>query len=152
MPMWWKDKEFENPSHGFNEDHFAHYQRAVAVRNHLPALRTGFFRPLVIDDERGLYGFVRDSSHHPAVYVVLNRSDRVARVQIPIGSEDHDVSLLDWMNPDHADVLQPAADQPDARPTMIGKPGAAVYPASRGRATIELKPYGTAVLTRVKGP
>jgi glycosidase len=142
MPMWWKDHEpFDDPNHKFDETHFAHYQRAIAIRNTLPALRTGFFRPVVIDDERGVYAFVRELGDE-RVYVVINRSDKPATVEVPIEAK----SFVNWMDAAHQ-VTEAHRDDPTGRP-QISPSADAPGPLTRGgKAVIDLKPYGTAVLT-----
>src|SRR2546430_4360427 len=58
QPMVWKDLEpYEDPEVKFDPEVFGAYQRAIAVREKLEALQTGFFRPLVADDGAGVYGF-----------------------------------------------------------------------------------------------
>ena len=146
MPMWWKDHEpFENPQFKFDEKHFAHYQRVIAIRNKFPSLRTGFFRPILIDDERGVYGFVRELGDE-RVYVVLNRGNKGASIEVAV--HESELALVDWMDPAQATVVVPAQDwgqthaihPPDATPTR----------STNGKVTLQLKPYGTAVLARSK--
>jgi cyclomaltodextrinase / maltogenic alpha-amylase / neopullulanase len=142
MPMWWKDHEpFENPQFKFDEQHFAHYQRVIAIRNKFPALRTGFFRPVLIDDQRGVYAFVRELGEERA-YVVLNRSGKDATVEVPV---EGPVGLIDWMNPQHAGLKEDGE-----RPAIVPKDGAEQVKTSGGKALIDLKAYGTAVLAAPK--
>ncbi len=145
MPMWWKDKEpFENPENKFNEEIFKHYQRCIAIRNKFPALQTGFFRPVVIDDNRDVYAFVRELGNE-RVYVVMNRSEKPATVEVPVASGDR---FVNWMDPAQVTVLVPAQDWGTAR--VIHPPDAPQVHASDGTIKIELKPHGTAVLAESK--
>ena len=57
-----------------NRDLLAHYKKLIALRNALPALRTGSFATLLTDDERQLYGFRRQLGNEE-VLVVLNNSN-----------------------------------------------------------------------------
>jgi glycosidase len=146
MPMWWKDHEpFDNPQFKFNEEQFAHYQRAIAIRNKFPALRSGFFRPILIDDARGVYAFVRELSNEQ-VYVLLNRSNRPTVVEVPIEARDGNVFLQNWMDPDQAELTE-AANAPDGRPSIVAKPGARVHELLPLK--LRMNPYETAVLTFV---
>ncbi|WP_428940733.1 alpha-amylase family glycosyl hydrolase [Fontivita pretiosa] len=149
MPMWWEDLEpFENPEFQFSDEHFAHYQRVIAIRHALPALRLGFYRPIVIDDRQGVLGFTRQVGDD-CVYVVLNRSDKPARVNVPVEAGH---SFIDWMNPAHAELKLPA-DGND-RPTIAPKPGATPLSTDPDGKTVvvELDPYDTAILTPVIKP
>jgi glycosidase len=142
MPMWWKDHEpFDDPSYKFDEAHFAHYQRAIAIRNKFPALRTGFFRPVLIDDDRGVYAFVRELGEE-RVYVVLNRSDKPATVVVPIDAK----SFINWMDPAHQ-VSAAQGNDLKARPTIEASVDAPAPITREGKATLDLKPYSTAVFT-----
>jgi hypothetical protein len=141
MPMWWKDQEpFENPEFKFNDEQFAHYQRAIAIRNKLPALRTGFFRPILIDDARGVYAFARELGDE-RVHVIVNRSAKRVSVEVPIEGPG---SYLDWMSPQQATVTE----SNDARPAVSAKSGAAAVTPSNGKIALQLAPYQRAVWAR----
>lgn len=147
-PMWWPDLEpFDNPKFKFNEAFFDHHRRAIAARNQLPALRTGFFRPLVIDDDRGIYGFVRELDGE-RVYVIMNRAAEPATIEFDVDAAD--AVLIDWMNPDHAELRDPADSRADARSTLAVKSDAKPLQTRDGKATIQLPPYGTAVLSAAR--
>src|SRR5262249_22676245 len=74
MPMVWKDKQpYDDPEVKFDDDLFAFYQRAIAVRQHFPELQTGFFTPLKTDNARGIFIFSRQLGDRNVV-VAINRS------------------------------------------------------------------------------
>jgi len=149
MPMWWKDHEpFDNPEFRFNDEHFAHYQRVIAIRNALPALRLGFYRPIVIDDRQGVLGFARELEDQ-RVCVVLNRSDKPVRVEVPVQAAQH---LIDWMDPAQAELKLPPDG--DDRPTIAPRRGATPLSSGPGGRTVvvELDPYDTAILTPLPTP
>src|SRR6185436_642540 len=61
QPMVWKDKlPYDDPEVRFDDDLFAFYQRAIAVRERFEALQLGFFRPVKIDDASGTFAFARE--------------------------------------------------------------------------------------------
>jgi glycosidase len=84
QPMVWHDMKFDDPDVQFNSDVFAAYQRWIGIRNKTPALRTGFFRPLIVDDNKGIYAFARDLGDDHA-FVVINRSEQPRVVTVPMG-------------------------------------------------------------------
>ena len=57
-----------------NDKLLDHYRKLIALRNELPALRTGSFETVLIDDEKQLYGFKRVLDGQEII-VVLNNSD-----------------------------------------------------------------------------
>ena len=139
QPMVWKDKEpYDDPEVKFDDDLFAYYQRAIAVREHFEALQTGFFRPVTMDDAKGVFSFARDLGDQ-SVYVVVNRSDKPQTVQIPVKSG----SFVDWM--DSAQVKLVTADS--ALPTVMMSKDAKKLAAVDGMLKIEMKPYQAAVLS-----
>jgi cyclomaltodextrinase / maltogenic alpha-amylase / neopullulanase len=96
QPMVWKDLEpYDDPQVKFDDKLFAFYQRAIGARKRYPALQTGFFRPVKIDDAAGVYAFARDLNDQ-TVYVVLNRSNRQQTVPLPISNKTG--RFIDVMN------------------------------------------------------
>lgn len=143
MPFWWKDVgAFENPDFRFNDDVFAYFQKAVAVRNALEPLRTGGFRPVLVDDDRGLYGFAREGADGRRVFVVFNRSDRPTVAEVEVGEIAR--PLYDYLG-DAAEVTF-ADDRPDARPVLRILPGAEPVAVSGGKARVEMDAFSAAVL------
>ncbi len=61
---------------------FAYYQKLIAIRKANPALRTGTFRPFVVDNERELYAYERRADGNHCV-VALNRSGSEHTVEWP---------------------------------------------------------------------
>jgi glycosidase len=57
-----------------NDKLLDHYRKLIGLRNELPALRTGSFETVLIDDEKQLYGFKRVLDGQEII-VVLNNSD-----------------------------------------------------------------------------
>jgi cyclomaltodextrinase len=72
----WDDPEL------LNGQLMAYYMKLIAIRKANPALRTGTFRPFLVDNERGLYAFERRSDTNHCI-VALNRSRADHSVQLP---------------------------------------------------------------------
>ena len=72
QPMIWKDLQpYADPDVQFDQGKFDWYQRLIAIRRKFPALQTGFFHPILMDDQKGIYVFARElGSQH--VYVFMN--------------------------------------------------------------------------------
>jgi cyclomaltodextrinase / maltogenic alpha-amylase / neopullulanase len=83
--MLWADLEpYEKPEDNFvMKDQLAFYQRAIALRNAHPALRTGDFRTLLTDDANDVWAFLRRDDNEQLV-VVLNASDQERTVVVPL--------------------------------------------------------------------
>jgi len=65
-----------------NRELFAYYQKLIAIRKANPALRTGSFRPIVVDNERELYAYERQTDGNRCI-VALNRSDSSQKMELP---------------------------------------------------------------------
>jgi glycosidase len=144
QPMVWKDLEpFDEPRVRFNDDVFEAYRRAIGVRQALEPLQTGAFQPTLADDQAGVIAFARESSAG-RVNVVINRSDREARIALPVGAGQS--NLVNWLDPAATELADGKPSAPDARPTLRLKPGARTIAVKEGVCTITLPPYGTAVL------
>ena len=137
QPMTWPDLTYADPQVTFDQGKFDYYQRLIAVRRALPALQTGFYRPLIADDAAGTFAFARDVGSQHA-YVVLNRSDHPATVTVPVAAS---APLLDWLDPASVDVA-PTPDRPAATP----RAGAAPFAPAHGAVDVTLPAYGSAVL------
>ncbi|CAN5466752.1 hypothetical protein BH09PLA1_BH09PLA1_16870 [soil metagenome] len=145
QPMVWKELEpYDDPEVKFDQANFDFFQRAIAVRKALPALQTGFFRPVMMDDSRGLFAFARDLDGK-SVIVVLNRNSSNQKIEIPIDAKG-EVELIDWMNSDQVAVKR-AGSGIDARPSASVKSDAKPLVAKDGKVAVELKPYGTMILS-----
>jgi glycosidase len=81
QPFPWDDKSPYASGVGFNKKIFDGFQRFIAIRNALPALREGSFYPLKIDDAANVYAFARELGDQH-VYVILNRSDQEQRIEL----------------------------------------------------------------------
>jgi glycosidase len=141
QPMTWPGMKFDDPQVGFDEQQFAFYQRAIAIRRKLPELREGFFHGVLCDDAAGVYAFARDLGGRHA-YVVLNRSSENRTVSVPV--EPDQAKLFDWMDDAQAAVRESVAD----RPMVELKPDAAGIPVAGGKFTITLKPFASAVVAK----
>jgi glycosidase len=147
QPMVWKDLEpYDNPDVKFDQALFDFHQRLIALRHKFASLRTGFFRPVRIDDGKGIFAYARDL-HGESVYVVINRSAEPCSVSLPIGSDG--APVINWLDPSMATVV-PMSDAPDSRPTIKPADGATILKNSLGSVTVELKPYSAAVLSELR--
>lgn len=147
MPMIWRDLlPYDNPDVTFDGDMFAWYQRVTALRRGLPALRRGFFRTLIADDETGVLAYARDLDNDH-VYIVINRSAEPRKVGLTLAAGDRDAVLINWLDPAQAKVVPGAADDPAARPRLTALDGAGVVPVPDASITIHLEPYGSVVLS-----
>ncbi|MDX1531966.1 MAG: alpha-glucosidase C-terminal domain-containing protein, partial [Rhodothermales bacterium] len=93
-PMVWADLDYdpecEDPLGrertcdpvAFDEELFAFYRDAIALRNAHAALRRGDFEVLLADDDRNLFAFAR-TLEDEALVVVMNRSDEAHSVRVP---------------------------------------------------------------------
>ncbi|HEY1687121.1 MAG TPA: alpha amylase N-terminal ig-like domain-containing protein [Tepidisphaeraceae bacterium] len=84
QPMVWKDLEpYDDPQVKFNQDLFDWYQRLIAIRNSHPALRLGFYRPVLMDDVNGMFVYARDLGDEK-IYIVINRSAKSQTAQFDV--------------------------------------------------------------------
>jgi glycosidase len=140
MPMVWKDLEpYDDPQVKFDAKQFDHYQRAIAVRRALEPLQVGFFRPVMIDNDRKIYAFAREQNGRTA-YVVINKNPSSQNVELAIDG----ANLVDWMDPASAEVKTQAGS--DARPIASIRGDAKDLKSVDGKLTVELKPHGTMIL------
>jgi hypothetical protein len=108
-------------------------------------LQVGFFHPILMDDEWGIYVFERELGNH-RVYVFLNRSaaDRHVRAQLEEGVSG---GMVDWLDPASAE-LTPTSTAGDGRPELTRRP--AVEPTGtsiNGTVDVDLKPWATRVFS-----
>ena len=141
QPFPWPDKGPYRKGVGFNHEVFDHFQRSVAVRAALPALRTGDYETVSADDATGVFAFARTAGDG-RVTVVLNRSGESRAVRVKVG----DGTFVDYLDPAAAKLVPPAAGDPTARPTLevTGKG----TPAEGGEVALTLEPWQTCVLVK----
>jgi len=94
-PMLWADLKYDDEvSHPFgkkrpkdknefNPNLFNYYKTLIKIRKDHPALMLGDFQTLIVDDDRLIYAFARNYPEDK-VTVVLNNSDRIQSVEVPI--------------------------------------------------------------------
>ncbi len=152
QPMTWPGMEFDQSSVGFDRAIFDAYQRAVAVRNALPALRHGLYRPVVVDDEREVFAFARslatmeeDGVQARHVYAVFNRSASPQAVEVPAEWADG-AEVWNLLSERQVEVVF-EDDAVDARPQLRVRAGATPLRVREGAVRVRLEPYGSAVLT-----
>ncbi len=144
QPMIWKDLEpYDDPEVKFDQEKFDWYQRLIATRNHLPALQTGLFHPVKIDDAKSVFVYSRDLGDQHA-YVIINRSGEPSAVTFtPSESASR---FVNWLDPLAVSISKSAADGTD-------RPDAAIADASRvlepehHKLTVHLRAWGSAVIT-----
>lgn len=88
-PMLWDDLvPYDNPLVNIPDEGERLWVTTLGqLRAELTALRRGFMRPLLLDDEHNVYGFERRLYPQPSdddVAVVLNRSDETVTVELPV--------------------------------------------------------------------
>lgn len=101
-PMVWDDLEYEDEATlpdggtkaspdkvGVNRDLLAHYKKLIALRNELPALRTGSFETVLADNPRQIYGFKRVLGDQQVI-VLLNNSDSMQEAEVQETGEWND--------------------------------------------------------------
>lgn len=101
-PMVWDDLEYEDEATlpdggtkaspdkvGVNRDLLAHYKKLIALRNELPALRTGSFQTVLADNPRQIYGFKRVLGDQQVI-VLLNNSDSTQEAEVQETGEWND--------------------------------------------------------------
>ena len=150
MPMFWPDlMPYQDPQVRFRTPLFEHYQRLIALREALPALRRGLFRSVVADDDAGVVVYERRLEDQ-RVFVALNRSPRTQTVkfELPEGVK----SLVDVLDPANAELVEDLASEPDARPTIRLTADPTLHQAKGGGGgggggvECRLMPYTSAVL------
>ena len=146
-PMLWKELgPYEDPEMQFDQSKFDWYERLIAIHRQLPALQTGFFHAVKMDDAHNIYAYARELGNQQ-VFVVLNRTAAAQSVELPIAS-GQDGQYVDWLN-DGGTFLTEAGDRPDARPQM-GSDRITPLITHGGVLSVQLKPWGVAILTRTR--
>jgi glycosidase len=144
QPMVWKDLQpYDDPQVTFDDEQFALYQRAIAIRRALPALQTGYFHTVAADDSSGTLAYARTLDDQ-AVYILLNRSDQPRTIRIPIDSSTSE-KWINYMDPSSTTITE----IPD-RPTITIRPDTHTLTPVNGAITMTLDPYTSAILAPQK--
>ncbi len=139
QPMVWTDVgPFEDPEVGFNADTFAHYQRYVAIRQAIPALRTGYYHTVLTNDADGIITFARRLGDKQAI-VIVNRSANDHKVRVPCGEK-----VIDWTDPASVDIVN--LDGVGGRPKAVPKPDATLPMAAPGIVEVRVPAWGVTIL------
>jgi len=93
-PMLWPELSHENESshpfgkkrpgdeNKFDGDLFNYYKKLISIRRSRGGLMHGGYRPILVDDERDVFSFTRESDDE-TVIVVLNNSKKEQLISIP---------------------------------------------------------------------
>ncbi|MCC7446712.1 MAG: alpha-glucosidase C-terminal domain-containing protein [Anaerolineae bacterium] len=96
-PYPWSD-ESGNKYGPPDQEMYAYYKQLAQIRAAHPALRDGAFRTLLVDDQMGVYAFLRHTSGD-AVVVATNRSDQQQSFTVDVqGYLPEGVSLQDLIS------------------------------------------------------
>jgi cyclomaltodextrinase / maltogenic alpha-amylase / neopullulanase len=142
QPFVWDDKGPYAPGVGFNKNVFDGFQRFIAIRNALPALRAGSFYPVAIDDAANTYAFGRELGDKH-VYVAMNRSGQPRTIQL---DSIENGSYVDFADPKSVSIAMPDSPSIDERPKPVVASDAKAMMATGGKLSIRLPAYGTAIL------
>ncbi len=116
MPMVWKDLEpYDGEGVAFDQDLFDWYKRCIAVRNTLPALRTGVYKTTYTDNMMGIAVYER-RLHDQVVYVAINRSERQASLSLAVDPSLNGKAIIDAL---HATQIMDPKDAA-TRATILG--------------------------------
>jgi cyclomaltodextrinase / maltogenic alpha-amylase / neopullulanase len=144
QPMIWKDLQpYDDPNVQFDQGKFDWYQRLIAIRRKFEALKIGFFHPLLMDNQRGIYVFERELGNQ-RVYIFLNRSAADQHVHAKL-EEGVSGGMVDWLDPASATLT---AQLDDGRTGIIAKPGEGHTATSMtGEIDIELPAWATRIFS-----
>jgi cyclomaltodextrinase len=135
QPMVWKDLQpYDNPEVSFDQEKFDWYQKLIAIRHHFPALQTGFFHPVLIDDKLGIVAYARTLDTETVV-VVLNHTDHEQTIDVPMQGK----SFVDWIRDSN---LSSSGSPPEVM-QFVDHPASLV---KDGKATVKLPAWGVAIL------
>ncbi|HOG61734.1 MAG TPA: alpha-amylase family glycosyl hydrolase, partial [Flexilinea sp.] len=70
-----------------DRDLFQWYRCFIELRKAHPALRKGTFRSNFCDDEKNIYGFIRQTSDE-ALFVLMNNSENCSEIILPVPDRD----------------------------------------------------------------
>ncbi|MGA2623267.1 MAG: glycoside hydrolase family 13 protein [Bacteroidota bacterium] len=77
----------------WNMDLFGWYQKLIGIRNTHPVFRRGSFKTIMVDNDKKVFGFMREDRKEKAL-VVLNIGDQVDTLSFPTSSKAKWVDLL----------------------------------------------------------
>lgn len=143
QPMIWQDLEpYDDPQVQFNQQLFNWYQRLIAIRNSEPALRTGFYHPLVMDDANGVFVYERDlGTEH--IYVAINRSATAHEATFSVDPSD---KYLEDLLLSRDVLIENPSNELQSRPRARIYTSAKAVTPPNGKVTLRLEPYGASVL------
>ncbi|QQE12965.1 alpha amylase N-terminal ig-like domain-containing protein [Planctomycetota bacterium] len=144
QPMTWPGMKFDDPKVGFNQNVFDGTQKLIAVRNALAPLRTGFYKPILTNDKRNLFGFVREQDDQ-RVYVIINRSPRNQLIKFPVSANDSGKTFVDVLGKDQS-ILKIDENDPASRPLIVLSKHAKKLIAEGDTMTVRLRAYETAII------
>ncbi|MEW6558221.1 MAG: glycoside hydrolase family 13 protein [Elusimicrobiota bacterium] len=82
-PMLWRELKCDEPGATVDEELLTHYKKISAIRKKYSVFKTGLYKPLIADDEKNVFGFVRIKGDRIGV-VILNNSDKTQKIKIPL--------------------------------------------------------------------
>ncbi|MEM7682810.1 MAG: alpha-amylase family glycosyl hydrolase [Planctomycetota bacterium] len=145
MPMIWEDLgPYANPEVVFRRPLFEHYQKWIALRQAVPALRRGLYRTILAPAQGDVLVFER-SLDNQRVYVAINRGDRAESVSFEVDDADAGASFVDLGA--SAELVR-AGTVADARPEVRLAEGATRITADGRAVNVELSRYSISVLIR----
>ncbi|MEX2963356.1 glycoside hydrolase family 13 protein [Microbulbifer sp. TYP-18] len=104
-PMIWPDIEYEDEVYlpdggkrspdkvGVNTELLRHYRNLIHIRNQNPALQLGDFQPVLIDNERRLYGYHRVYGDNK-VLVILNNASQASTISAEVLGDSTWIDVL----------------------------------------------------------
>ena len=134
QPLPWPDRGPYPAGIGFDEAVFADFQRAMAIRGSVPALRSADFEPVLVGDE--VYAFKRESEDGLA-YVVLSREAGKLLLDVEPGR------YVDYADPSQAEVIVGDDGRPRVEPIGNGRPA-----GEDGRIGLQPTRDGVMILVR----
>jgi glycosidase len=144
QPMIWKDLQpYDDPQIKFDNRLFEHYRRLIAIRAAEPALQTGWFQTVKLDNATGLFAFQRTLGKQ-RVYVIISRNPEAQSIQIPIADVGPDEKLVNLLDPAAATVKTGSGS--DARPTIHINDSAPGLFATGGELSVTAAPYDAMIL------
>lgn len=143
MPMIWQDLlPYEDEQVTFRGPLFEHYQKLIAIRHALPALRRGLYFTVLAKDKEGLLVYKRSIGDQD-VLIAHNRSDQERTVSIK-ATDQQWIDLID--DEAIAVEMRRGKDGQSARPAIRIKTGAPRYQAQGGVLIITLPAYESMIL------
>lgn len=121
---------------GENQDIFAYYLKLISLRKQYSCIRYGDFHSNVVDNEKKIYGFIRESGQE-RVYVVIHNGDRTEQISVPIIDKEQE----------YIDVLSNTSYQSLSKNGSFFNEDISEY---GGMLQVEMKPYSVKVITTLK--